>query len=144
MSPASLQPAPAPSLLRRRPFALFWSARVATALAFQMQAVAVGWQAYALTGSAFYLGLVGLAQFLPMFLLTLAVGQVVDRYDRRRVAGVCQFVEGLAAAVLAVGSAGEWLSRESLLAIVFVVGASRAFEGPSLQALVPALVPGAL
>lgn len=61
-----------PSLLRQRPFALFWFARGGTTIAFQMQAVAVGWQGYELTGSPFYLGLVGLAQFLPMFLLTLA------------------------------------------------------------------------
>jgi MFS family permease len=70
-----------------------------------MQAVAVGWQAYMLTGSAFYLGLVGLAQFLPMFLLTLAVGHIADRYDRRLIARVCQIVEAIAAAALAFGSA---------------------------------------
>jgi MFS family permease len=133
-----------PSLLRQKPFALFWCARVSTALAFQMQAVAVGWQGYALTGSAFYLGLVGLAQFLPMFLLNLAVGQVADRYDRRRVAGICQLVEGLAAGALAVGSHSGWLHPGSLLAIVFVVGAARAFEGPTMQALVPGLVRASL
>jgi MFS family permease len=55
---------------------------------------------YDLTGSAWYLGLVGLAQFLPMFLLTLVVGHVADRYDRR-VVRICQTVEGLAAAFLA-------------------------------------------
>lgn len=132
------------SLLRQKPLALFWFARVATTIAFQMQAVAVGWQGYALTGSAFYLGLIGLAQFLPMFLLTLVVGQVADRYDRRLVAGVCQLVESLAAGALAIGSGGGWLNRENLLAIVFVTGAARAFEGPTMQALVPGLVPGPL
>ena len=143
MDPSS-RIAPPPSLLRHRPFALFWCARASTALAFQMQAVAVGWQGYELTRSAFYLGLVGLAQFLPMFLLTLAVGQVADRYDRRRVAGVCQLLEGLAAGTLAIGSASGWLGPESLLAMVFVVGAARAFEGPTMQALVPGLVPAPL
>jgi MFS family permease len=137
-------PAANPSLLREKRFALFWCARVASAIAFQMQAVAVGWQAYALTGSALYLGLVGLAQFLPMFLLTLAVGHVADRYDRRRIAGVCQTVEALIAATLAIGSVGGWLGRESLLALIAVTGAARAFEGPMLQALVPGLVPGPL
>ncbi len=135
---------PTPPLLRQKPFALFWCARVSTALAFQMQAVAVGWQGYALTGSPFYLGMLGLAQFLPMFLLSLAVGQVVDRCDRRRVAGVCQLVEGLAAAILAVGSHGGWLRPEGLLAIVFVVGAAHAFEGATMHALVPGLVPASL
>ena len=74
----------------------------------------MGWQGYELTRSAFYLGLIGLAQFLPMFLLTLAVGHVADRHDRRLVARVCQIVEGITAATLALGSAGGWLSRESL------------------------------
>ena len=132
------------SVLHEKPFALFWCARVASAIAFQMQAVAVGWQAYALTGSALYLGLVGLAQFVPMFLLTLAVGHVADRYDRRLIARVCQIVEATAAGALAVGSATGWLGRESLLAIVAVTGAARAFEGPIMQALVPGLVPGPL
>jgi MFS family permease len=141
---SSLESTLAQSPLSHPPFAFFWLARIATSIAFQMQAVAVGWQGYNLTGSAFYLGLVGLAQFLPMFLLTLVVGQVADRFDRRRVARVCQFVEGLVAATLAIGSGFGWIGRESLLALVFVGGAARAFEGPTLQALVPALVPAPL
>lgn len=129
------------SVLRHRPFRLFWLARVCSSIALQMQAVAVGWQIYALTGSVFYLGLVGLAQFLPMFLLTLAVGHVADRYDRRRIAGTCQVLEGLALALLALGSHGGWLGKDAILVIVFVAGALRAFEGPTMLALVPWLVP---
>ena len=144
MTLSSSIPAPGPSILRQKPFTLFWLARASTSIAFQMQGVAVGWQVYALTGSAFYLGLVGLAQFLPMFFLTLAVGQVADRSDRRTVAGLCQVVEGLAAAALAFGSFSGWQSKESILAILFVVGAARAFEGPTMQALVPGLVPALL
>jgi MFS family permease len=130
----------AESLLRHKRFAFFWCARVSTMLAFQMQAVAVGWQIYSLTNSALYLGLVGLAQFLPMFLLTLAVGHVADRYDRRKVARLCQIVEGLAAIVLAWGSYSGWQSKESILIIMFIVGAVHAFEGPTIQALLPGLV----
>ena len=141
MDRSSPSPAPDLSILRHQPLALFWCGRVSTTLAFQMQAVAVGWQGYELTRSAFYLGLVGLAQFLPMFLLTLAVGHVADRHDRRLVARVCQVAEGITAGALALGSAGDWLSRESLLALVFVAGAARAFEGPTMQAMVPGLVP---
>src|SRR5512142_1528340 len=102
---------PESSVLRHPPYRLFWLARIATSLAFQMVGVAVGWQIYALTGSAWYLGLVGLAQFLPMFLLTLAAGHVADRYDRRTISAVCQTAEGLAAAVLAAGSFGGWLGK---------------------------------
>jgi MFS family permease len=129
-------------MLRHKPFAFFWFARGFTSIAFQIQGVAVGWQVYALTGSPFYLGLVGLAQFLPMFLLTLAVGHVADRYDRRIIVRLCQIVEGLAAAALAFGSFSGWQSKESILAVVFIAGAARAFEGPTMQALVPGLVPG--
>ncbi len=129
------------SLLRHRALALFLCARVSTSIAFQMLGVAVGWQIYGITGSALYLGLVGLAQFLPMFALTLAVGHVADRYDRRTVVSICQVVEGLAAGVLALASFGNWQSKESILAIVFIIGAARAFEGPTLHALLPQLVP---
>jgi MFS family permease len=128
-------------MLHHKPFALFWFARGFTTIAFQIQGVAVGWEIYALTGSAFYLGLVGLAQFLPMFLLTLVVGHVADRYDRRIVVRWCQIVEGLAAGALALGSFSGWQSKESILAIVLVAGAARAFEAPTMHALVPILVP---
>ena len=60
-------------------FVRFWAARLAAVFAYQMQAVAVGWQIYALTGSVFDLGLVGLAQFLPSVALLLVVGHVADR-----------------------------------------------------------------
>jgi len=133
-----------PFILRHRPYFLFWCGRIATSLAFQMTGVAVGWQIYALTGSAWYLGLVGLAQFLPMFLLTLAAGHVADQYDRRLVARLCQTLEGLAVIALAAGSYTNTLSRDGILAIVFLIGAARSFEGPAMQALVPSLVPGPL
>jgi MFS family permease len=144
MASSSFNPVPDSSILRHKPFALFCFARVSTAIAFQIQGVAVGWQVYALTGNAFYLGLVGLAQFLPMFLLTLAVGHVADRYDRRIIVRLCQIVEGLACGALAFCSFSGWQSKESIIAIVFVVGAARAFEGPTMQALLPGLVPAPL
>jgi MFS family permease len=123
---------------------MFWCARVATTIAFQMQAVAVGWQIYALTGSPLCLGLVGLAQFLPMLLLTLVVGHVIDRYNRRTIARLCQTVEGLAVGVLAIGCVYGSLNTGIILAIAFVIGASRAFEMPTMHALVPGLVPAHL
>ena len=106
-----------------------------------MQSVAVGWQLYALTGSAFDLGLVGLAQFAPTVLLTLIVGQVADRYDRRGVVIVCHLVEGGATAALAVGTLAGWLARDGILAVLVVIGAARAFENPARASLLPRLVP---
>jgi len=109
-----------------------------------MQTVAVGWQLYALTGSALDLGLVGLVQFAPTIVLTLAVGQVADRYDRRFVVAICHLAEAGAVAVLAFGTLGGWLHRDGILATMAALGAARAFENPARAALVPRLVPSAM
>ncbi len=128
------------SLLRHRPFALFWSARICSSLAFQVQSVAIGWQVYALTGSALALGLVGLAQFLPIALLTLAVGHAADRHDRRRIVAACQAAEAAIALCLALGVGAGWLGAPGIFALVALLGAARAFESPTLSALMPGLV----
>jgi MFS family permease len=122
-------------------FALFWSSRVLATLGLQMQTVAVGWQLYALTGSALDLGLVGLVQFVPTVVLTLLVGTVADRYDRRAIVVICEVLQAGACLVLALGSHGGWLARDGILATVALLGAARAFENPSRAALVTALVP---
>jgi MFS family permease len=109
-----------------------------------MQAVAVGWQIYALTGSAFDLGLVGLVQFFPVVVLGILIGHIADRYDRRVVVGACQVVKALAAASFAFGTIGGWLTRDAMLAILFVSGTARAFETPTMHTLVPGIVPPAL
>ena len=133
---------PAPdSLLRHRPFILFWNARVSAAIAFQMVGVAMGWQMYALTGSALDLGLVGLAQFLPATVLFLVAGQLADRYDRRRIAQISQAVESIAAATLAYGALTGTTTREMIFAAAFLLGAGRAGESPTMQTLLPAVVP---
>jgi MFS family permease len=98
------------SLPRSKPFQRFWCTRVLSSLSFQMLAVAMGWHIYGLTHSAFALGLLGLAQFLPMFTLTLVVGHVADRCDRRRIAAVCQSAEAVAALMFALGTFGGLLS----------------------------------
>jgi MFS family permease len=132
------------SLLHHRPFVLYWNARIFSAFGFQMAGVAVGWEMYALTGNAFDLGLVGLVQFLPAMVLILIAGDLADRYDRRFILQCCQGVQALAAATLMVGSLGGWMTKEFILAAVFLIGAGRAFEGPTNQTLLPAVVPAAL
>jgi len=114
---------------------------VLSIMAFQIQAVAVGWQVYTISGRALDLGLVGLAQFVPMILLTLLVGHTADRHDRRVISSLCQTAEGLATATLAFGTLAGWLDVPRVLAIVAVIGAARAFEGPTMSALMPSLVP---
>jgi MFS family permease len=128
-------------LLRHPPFVFYWFARIFSVVAFAGQGVAVGWHLYALTGSALDLGLLGLMQFAPTVVLTLIVGHVADRYDRRRIAGICQVIEGSAAAVLAVGTAMGWLDRGTIFALVAVSASARAFEWPAMAALLPSLVP---
>jgi MFS family permease len=132
------------SILRHRPFVLYWSARTCASMGYQMLGVAVAWQMYALTGSAFDLGLVGLMQFLPAAAFMLVAGQVADRYDRRQLLRICQTVEGLAAAALAVGSIAGWVNKEFILSAVFVFGVGRAFEAPTQQTLLPGVVSGSL
>jgi MFS family permease len=137
------QPEPELSLPRQRAFQRFWCTRVLSSLSFQMLAVAMGWHIYALTHSAFALGLVGLAQFLPMFVLTLVVGQVADRYDRRRIAAICQGLECVAAALFAWGTFGGWISAPVIYVLAACVGAARAFESPAVASLLPGVVPRA-
>ncbi len=133
-----------PRLFDQRPFLLFWLARVAAMLAHQMLAVAVGWQVYALSNSALDLGFVGLAQFAPSFALVLVVGQVADRFDRRRVLQACMAAEAAAALGLAYGSYTGAITERVIFGLIMVVGAARAFQMPAMQALLPALVPRAL
>ncbi|MDI6525983.1 MFS transporter [Pseudomonas otitidis] len=134
-----------PLLLRHhRPFLAFWLARVCTASGFQMLTVAIGWHLYALTGSVLDLGLVGLVEFLPRVLFMLHTGHVADRYDRRRVAALCQVLQGLVAVTLVFGSATDNVSREMIFVLAFALGAARAFEMPATQALLPNVVPADL
>jgi len=141
--PADTTPAPSSrtSLLRHRSFVLFWCARTSTTGAYQMLAVAVGWQLYDLTNNPLDLGIVGLMQFFPLVTLAIFVGQIADRYDRRVVIRVTQIAKALAALALAAGSAGGWLTRELMFTILFIVGIARAFEMPTIHAIVPDIVP---
>ena len=127
-----------------RAFKPFLFGQTAAFMAYQMLVVAVGWQVYDLTRSAFMLGMVGLVQFLPQFLLTLVVGHVADRYDRRRIVIICLLVECATAALLTLGSFSPWLTEELILACAFTLGAARAFGSPTTQALLPTLVEPAL
>jgi len=129
-------------LLRHRAFTRFLYVRVAASVALQVQVVAVGWQMYELTGSPFYLGLIGLVQFVPVVSFFLLTGHVADHYDRRYVTFIGELIEALAVAVLAAATASGRLTPNLLLAMAFVVGTGRAFEQPSLQSVLPNIVPG--
>jgi MFS family permease len=136
-------------LTRQLSFMRMWFARLAGTTGNQMLMVAVGWQMYEITGSAWDLGLVGLFQFVPALLLTLVAGHVADRVHRGRIVALCLLAQGLVALVLmagteGIGAAGPWVSREWLLGLSVVLGAARAFQMPAQQALTPMLVPPAM
>ncbi|WP_220138824.1 MFS transporter [Paenibacillus anseongensis] len=134
--------APSSSSIQQIPYYKnYWVSRMLSSIAFQMLSVAIGWQMYELTHDAFSLGLVGLAQFLPMVLLTLVVGHFADRYDRRYIVFLCQIVEGVIALLLLSGSLTNSLGQNHILVMAAILGACRAFEGPSSSALLPQLVP---
>ncbi len=132
------------SLRAHRGYMRLWWSRLAGVGAGQMLMVAVGWQVYDLTGSAWDLGLVGLLQFLPALLLALPAGQLIDRWHRGRILAGCMAVLGVAALLLAVASQGGHVTREGLLALSVLLGAVRAFQLPATQALTPLLVPPAM
>ena len=138
------EPAAVSSLTRHPSFMLFWCARTFTNGAYMMQGVAVGWQIYELTNDPFDLGLVGLAQFVPLVGFSLIIGQVADLFDRRLVVASCQLSKAVAALALAIGTARGALSRDAMLAILFVSGTARAFEIPTIHALLPGIVPARL
>jgi MFS family permease len=128
-------------LFSHRSFILFWLARLAGMLAQQMLMVAVAWQMYDITGSAWDLGLVGLFQFVPALLLTLPAGHLVDRWRRGRIFAVCLLAQAAVALLLVLATQGQFVSRELILGLSIALGACRAFQMPTQQALVPMLVP---
>ncbi len=132
---------PGVRLASHRPFLLYIGGRGFSEFAYQIGTVAVGWQVYALTGSAFDLGLVGLVQFVPSAILVFAAGHVADRYDRKRVAQICQLVQALAAAFLAWGTLGGWLTLAQIFLALGLFGIATAFESPAVSALLPAAAP---
>ena len=126
---------------RHPDFAFYCASRFLSALAIQMQNVAVGWLVYNLTHDPLALGLVGLAGFLPAICLALVTGHVADRFDRRAVLLVCYSVTMASAAGLFVhawsGSVKVW----PIYALIMAYGTARAFANPAGQALLPNLVP---
>lgn len=131
-------------LIKQRPFALFWLARLASTMGYQMLALTIGWQIYELTNSAFDLGLVGLIQFVPAVVLTLLIGHAADRYDRRSIVRAAHCVYALAAVMITTALLTETLGRNLLFIAVFIIGCARAFEMPTAHALAPTLVPPSL
>jgi MFS family permease len=129
-----------PPVLRQRDYALYWVGTVLRVLPGQMVQVAIGWQVYSIHHDPFDLGLVGLAEFVPLPLLALPAGQLADRLSRRLVLAISLLVSlagafGLLVLTLA-GADVLW----PFLVLALATGASMALGSPAQRALVPELV----
>ena len=135
--------------MRRHPdFGLFWLAMLLVNIGVQIEAVSIGWQIYTLARgtlsieqSAFLVGMVGLVQFLPLFVLSLFAGSLADRISRRRIVAASLVIETLCVMGLAVLALHPSPNFVPIFAIAAVFGAARAFLSPASSALVPMLVP---
>ena len=126
--------------LRERDFLCFLIGHILSVLGVQMQTVAIGWQLYEKTGSAWPLGLVGLIMAVPMIGLAPIAGQTADHFDRRKVLMGATWVAVLSSLGLALVS----MRGEGLFWIYFCLfgsGLARAFQGPARSSLMPLLVP---
>ena len=127
------------SAIRHPNFRAYLSGNIIATIGQQMQTVAVGWELYERTGSALALGGVGLAQVLPIILLTLPAGHVSDRYPRIRVLMVAQLLFAVCSAGLALVSLAHGPLRLVYLLLV-LTGVARSFQAPAKSALLPQIV----
>ncbi|NKK79598.1 MFS transporter [Rhizobium leguminosarum] len=126
---------------RHSSYTRFFFARFLLSFSQQIVSVAVGWQMYDQTGSAIYLGLIGLVQFLPSLLLILVTGSVADRYNRRAIAALCSLVSALCTLALLVMTLMGSFTPLPVFAVLLIFGIERAFMSPAVQSLAPNLVP---
>ena len=137
-----------PEPFRIPAFRYFWLARLATTIAQMAMVIVIGWQVYdiarhsmGLKEAALRLGIIGVVQFVPLFLLTLVTGWTADRWDRRWIARAAVALECFCALTLAYFAWRHTTTLEILYAVAALLGVARAFAGPALGALAPNLVP---
>ncbi len=140
-----------PHPLRIARFRSYWAARFAATIAQNAMIIVIGWQTYTIAritmsppAAAAQLGLIGLLQFLPLFVTTPVSGLVADRFDRRWIARITVSVQFAAALLLALATYQGWMSLPVLFAVAVLLGLARAFSGPAFGALAPNLVPRAV
>ncbi len=126
---------------RNRP--LYFFGMLSGDLAYQIQSVAIAWHIFTLHHRAFDLGLVGLALFLPTFVLALPAGVFSDRHDRRRIVTATATLEAACVAVLILCVALRITALAPYLAVLTVIGVARAFGVPAERSLLPNIVSGA-
>ena len=135
-------------LIRHRDFGLFWLGMLLVNVAAQIEAVTIGWQVYtigrqtmSIGESAFLVGMVGLAQFVPLFFLTLYAGGLADRMSRWLIVMVSLSAEVIGVTGLVWVALDPAPSVTAIFVIAALFGAARAFLSPAASALTPMLVP---
>jgi len=125
-----------------------WAGRLLTNIATLTQSVAIGWTVYSVARqsyddhkSMFFVGLVGLAQFLPMFALALVAGETADRYDRRKILVCCGLLQAICADVFTALSLRTHITLMPIFITAGFFGVARAFSMPASSSLISALVP---
>lgn len=122
-------------------FLSFILARLLAVFAMQIQAVVVAWQVYDMTREPMALAYVGLAQFVPMLLLLMPAGDLIDRYDRKLILRLSWSVQALCGVILLAFSALNLQDVRLIYGALVLYGGARAFTGPALQSLLPQIVP---
>jgi MFS family permease len=130
-----------PTIYRQRDFVFFISSRFLSTVAMMVQSVAIGWQVYNIENTPFSLGMVGLCQFLPMFLFTLPAGEISDRFDQRRVLAIAQAMQGICAALFMAFSILTPHNAMPFYGVLVLFGIARGFSGPAGSSLLAFLVP---
>jgi MFS family permease len=129
------------SAFRHRDFALFWVSLVTSSFAMTMASVAIGWQVYSVRENPLDLGLVGLAEFLPLLLLAIPAGNLADRLPRRSLYAFAIVVDTLVAASLLVVTFRGVGSVVPFFGLALLTGCASAIGAPAGRALTPSLVP---
>jgi len=135
-------------VFRHRDFALMWTQRLIANTALMVQSVAIGWQVYTIARqtrgieeSSFLIGMIGLAQFLPIFICSLFAGAVVDQHKRRTIMAFSIGGQILCTALLTLLALQPHPSLAPLFFLAAAMNVIRAFAMPASMALVPTLVP---
>lgn len=137
-------PAGIPALLKlfsHRNYAIYTLGNSISLTGLWVQRLAVGWLAWELTKSGFWLGAVAFADLFPVFLVGPFAGVIADRYDRRWIAIICQIFALLQASLLFVLVASDWINIALLFALTLMQGFVVAFNQPARLSLVHSLVP---
>lgn len=138
-----------PHPFRVHNFRCYWLSRMAMTLAQYAMLLIIGWQTYniardggmGIAEASGQLALIGLFQFLPLFVLTPFSGLAADRFDRRALGRLTVLLQLLCAATLAWATWSDAIGLPILYGVAVVLGVARGFAGPALSALAPNLVP---